>query len=203
MKILIADDHDLVRDTIASYIRSEANFDVSCSANLHEALKEIEEQGPFDLVLLDFDMPGMNGLSGLGKALEANDQKPVGIFSGTAKASIAEAALEAGSAGFLPKTMSARSLLNAVRFMAEGETFAPVSFMANRQEGDHEFDTLLSTREKEVLTGLSKGLANKEIARELDLQEVTIKLHLKTLSIKLNARNRTHAAMIARDAGFI
>ncbi|PLS20484.1 response regulator transcription factor [Neptunicoccus cionae] len=203
MKILIADDHDLVRDTIAAYIQSDPENTVAPAANLQEALEIIEKDGPFDLVLLDFEMPGMSGLSGLAKALDANEQKPVGIISGTAPVSVAEAALEAGAAGFLPKTMAAKSLLNAVRFMAAGETFAPVSFMAQRNEAAHEFDTLLSPREKEVLKGLSDGKANKEIARDLDLREVTVKLHVKTLSKKLNARNRTHAAMIAKEAGYI
>lgn len=203
MKVLIADDHDLVRDTIAAYIQTDEGTTVSPAANLQDAIALISQDGPFDLVLLDFDMPGMNGLAGLAKALEANDNKPVGIISGTASVSVAEAALEAGAAGFLPKTMSAKSLLNAVRFMAAGETFAPVSFMAQRNEAEHEFDTLLSSREKEVLVGLSKGQANKEIARDLDLREVTVKLHVKTLSKKLNARNRTHAAMIAKESGFI
>lgn len=203
MKILIADDHDLVRDTIAAYIQSDPENTVATGSNLQEALDHIDEDGPFDLVLLDFEMPGMNGLAGLAKALEANERKPVGIISGTAPVSVAEAALEAGAAGFLPKTMAAKSLLNAVRFMAAGETFAPVSFMAQRTEETHEFDTLLSPREKEVLKGLSDGKANKEIARDLDLREVTVKLHVKTLSKKLNARNRTHAAMIAKEAGYL
>lgn len=203
MKILIADDHDLVRDTIAAYIQSDPENEVASAANLTDALDQIEKDGPFDLVLLDFEMPGMSGLAGLAKALSANEQKPVGIISGTAPVSVAEAALEAGAAGFLPKTMAAKSLLNAVRFMAAGETFAPVSFMAQRNEEEHEFDKLLSPREKEVLKGLSDGKANKEIARDLDLREVTVKLHVKTLSKKLNARNRTHAAMIAKEAGYI
>ena len=99
--------------------------------------------------------------------------------------------------------MAARSLINAVRFMAAGETFVPVAFMTQEEPGveSNPLAKGLSGRELEVLGGLCRGLANKEIARELDLQEVTIKLHVKTLCRKLDAKNRTHAAMIAKEAG--
>lgn len=204
MKILIADDHDLVRDTIAAFLQTEQGTTVMTVSTLEEALDDIKRDGPYDLVLLDFDMPGMNGLEGLAAAMTENQEQPVGIISGIANKCVAEEALAKGAAGFLPKTMSAKSLVNAVRFMAAGETFAPVSFMSQVDETPaHKLDAILSEREKQVLIGLTKGQSNKEIARDLDLQEVTVKLHVKTLSRKLSARNRTHAAMIAKDEGFV
>lgn len=147
-------------------------------------------------------MPGMNGLDGLARAKEANEPWPVALMSGIAPKATAQAALDAGAIGFLPKTMAANSMINAIRFMAAGETFVPVKFMtAEEPEETNELAKGLSPRELEVLDGLCRGLANKEIARELDLQEVTIKLHVKTLCRKLEAKNRTHAAMIAKEAG--
>lgn len=203
MHVLIADDHELVRDTIAAFLEGDG-IQVHTADDLGGALSLIRQKGPFDLVLLDFDMPGMNGLDGLSETIEVNGRNPVGILSGTAPRTVAEEALEAGAAGFLPKTMAARSLRNAVRFMAAGETFAPVSFMAQKEDDPaHAFDELLTDREKQVLIGLTKAQSNKAIARDLDLQEVTVKLHVKTLSRKLNARNRTHAALIAKEAGFV
>ncbi len=99
--------------------------------------------------------------------------------------------------------MTAKSLVNAVRFMIAGETFVPASVLADAGEvPETEFTKQLSQREKQVLSGLCHGRSNKEIARELDLQEVTIKLHVRTLCKKLNAKNRTQAALIAKDAGF-
>ena len=148
-------------------------------------------------------MPGRNGLEGLKKAKEANEPWPVAVMSGTAPKAIAQEALDAGAIGFLPKTMAASSMINAIRFMSAGETFVPVSFMT-AEEPEAETNPLakgLSPRELEVLSGLCRGLANKEIARELDLQEVTIKLHVKTLCRKLDAKNRTHAAILAKEAG--
>jgi two-component system nitrate/nitrite response regulator NarL len=204
MRILIADDHELVRDTIAAFLEKEDDLNVDRASNFNVASAKIIAEGPYDLVLLDFNMPGMDGLNGLTTALKENAGKPVAIISGTASKEIAETALEMGAAGFLPKTMSASSLIHAVRFMLAGEQYAPIKFMMEKAEQiKHPLADQLSTREMQVLIGLSKGLANKQIARNLDLQEVTVKLHVKTLCRKLNARNRTQAAMIARDAGVV
>ena len=86
-------------------------------------------------------------------------------------------------------------------FMAAGAVYAPLEFM--QQPTTLTGDGHLTRREGDVLRGICEGKSNKEIARDLDLQEVTIKLHVKTLSRKLEAKNRTHAAMIARDRGYI
>jgi DNA-binding NarL/FixJ family response regulator len=204
LRILIADDHDMVRETIAMFLDADGGSETFSAKDLPEALKLIESERPFDLVLLDFSMPGMKGLEGLKKALVANNGRPVGLISGTATRLIAEQAMEMGAAGFLPKTLPAKSLVNAVRFMAAGEIYAPVSFMSGKDDPDEtDFERDLSDREKQVLRGVMAAKSNKEIARDLDLQEVTIKLHVKTMCHKLGAKNRTDAAMIARDAGFI
>lgn len=147
-------------------------------------------------------MPGMNGLSGLKTAIKTNENHPVALMSGTAPKAIAQKALDLGAIGFLPKTIGAKSLINAVRFMAAGDVYAPVKFLID--DSAEELNPLakgLSVRELQVLGGLCQGLANKEIARDLELQEVMIKLHVKTLCRKLNAKNRTHAAMMAKEAG--
>jgi two-component system, NarL family, nitrate/nitrite response regulator NarL len=202
MKILLADDQELVRDTIAAFLGREPDIEVDVAGDLPAAVELIRRDGPFDLVLLDYMMPGMNGLSGLCTVKALTKGKPVAILSGSAPRTVAEQALAEGAAGFLPKTMSTRSLIAAVRFMAAGEVYAPMRMLAER---DAEVPTVqgaqLTPREMDVLRRLCRGLPNKEIARELDLQEVTVKLHVKTLCRKINAANRTQAAMIAKDAG--
>ncbi len=202
MRILLADDHELVRDTISSYLEREGSFEVALVGDFKTAAERVEADGPYDLVLLDYNMPGMAGLASLERMKALNQERPVALISGTADRSVAQSALDAGAAGFLPKTMAAKSLLNAVRFMIAGEQFAPVKFMTEVPEDEkHPLQDALSDREFQVLEGLCRGLSNKEIARELELQEVTIKLHVKTLCRKLEARNRTHAAMIAKEQG--
>ncbi|MEM1428328.1 MAG: response regulator transcription factor [Pseudomonadota bacterium] len=204
MRLLIADDHDLVRETLAAFLSNEGQFEVDLAEDLPGACDKIRTDGPYDLVLLDYGMPGMNGLEGLAEARAAQGEKPVALMSGTATREVAQSAIDAGAIGFMPKTMAAKSLINAVRFMAMGETYIPLDFLNAKDEGPvSPLAERLTGREMEVLSGLCRGLANKEIARELDLQEVTIKLHVKTLCRKLEAKNRTHAAMIAKEAGLM
>jgi two-component system, NarL family, nitrate/nitrite response regulator NarL len=200
MKILLADDHDLVRETIAAFLASTGFETVHGTGSLDEAIMAYRSWGPFDLVLLDLNMPGMGGQDGLGRMIEVAGDTPVAIISGVAQPDKVQAAIDAGARGFLPKTMSAKSISAAIRFMAAGEIYMPYALMQQGTVADG-FD--LKPRERDVLRGLAEGLSNKEIALKLDLQEVTVKLHIKTLSRKLNARNRTHAAMIARDNGLI
>jgi len=202
MKILIADDQELVRETIAAFLRQDPGFTVDIAKDLGSALAAVQADGPFDLVMLDYMMPGMNGLEGLAAMRAAVPGTAVAILSGTASRAVAEQALAEGAAGFLPKTMSTKSLVAAARFMVAGEVYAPMMQSPDRSATfGASAAGALTPREMDVLRRLCRGMANKEIARELDLQEVTVKLHVKTLYRKINARNRTHAAMIAREAG--
>lgn len=202
MQLLFADDHDLIRDTIYAFLQSEPDIKVSTASDFDEAAVHMNEAAPYDLVILDYNMPGMNGLDGLKKAMELNFGSPIAIISGTTDRKTAEQALDIGAAGFLPKTMSAKSLINAIRFMVSGEQYAPIKFMTQVEEVcANPWADKLSDRELQVLEGLTYGHSNKQIARSLDLQEVTIKLHVKTLCRKLDARNRTQAAMAAKEHG--
>ena len=200
MRILVVDDHDLVRETIAAFLKSEGDLEVAMAGSLGQAIEIVNEQGAFDLVLLDYNMPGMDGLQGLQKMIAANDSRPVAILSGSASPAFAKASIGAGAAGYVPKTLAAKSMISAARFMAAGEIFAPFEFMRQTQDSSSE---LLTDRELDVLRGICRGQSNKEIARDHGLHEATIKLHVKTLSRKLAAKNRTHAAMIARDRNLV
>lgn len=202
MRVLIADDHDLVREILAAYLMREPGFEIETAADFQSAAKKIKSEEKFDLVLLDYNMPGMNGVHGLAEAIAMSSGRPVAVISGTAPRSVIQEVLASGAIGFLPKNMSARSLVHAIRFMASGEKYAPIDFLAAKDlSPENSLAALLTKRELEVLKGLTRGLSNKEIGRDVALQEVTVKLHLKTLCRKINARNRTHAAVIAMEAG--
>lgn len=202
MRVLIADDHDLLRDMLVMFLSSQGEIETNTVGDVEQACARIEADEPYDLILLDLNMPGMNGLAGLTRVMALKGGQRVALMSGEATREIAEQALEAGAAGFVPKTLPAKSMINAVRFMAMGEQYAPIDFMtAVEEKVVNPLAEKLSPRELQVLKGLTEGKSNKEIARDLDLQEPTVKLHVKTLYRKVGAANRTQAALIAREAG--
>lgn len=198
MRILIADDHELLRDVLRSYLEAEGGFAVDTAPDLPQALAAIAAAAPpYDLVVLDYAMPGMDGYAGLDKALAASFGRPVALMSGLAPPGVAERVLDSGAAGYLPKTLPARSLVNAIRFMAAGEVYMPIDLHRPSQPQPPGTGGL-SARERQVLAGLCAGQANKEIARDLDLREPTIKLHVKLICRKLGARTIEFHAWAAR-----
>jgi DNA-binding NarL/FixJ family response regulator len=201
MRVLIADDHDLVRDMLAMLLQSIGDIEASTAADLQQACALINSEERYDLIMLDLNMPGMNGLDGLRHAMTMNGGQRVALLSGTATREIAQEALEMGAAGFVPKTLPAKSMVNAVKFMAMGEQFVPIEFLTAQSAPEaHPLADKLTPRELQMLKGLTEGKSNKEIARDFEISEPTVKLHLKTLYRKLDASNRTQAAMIAHEA---
>lgn len=199
MHILIADDHDLLRDTLVAFVEA-AGIDVVTAPDLEGAVEKVDRLGPFDLVLLDYNMPGMNRLEGLRRVMALPGAPRVALISGEAPRVVVQEAIAAGAAGFVPKTLPAKSLVNAVRFMAAGEQFVPLELLAPTDKSSHPMAKKLTRRELQVLQGLTDGKSNKEIARDLDLSEPTVKLHVKNLYRKIGAANRTQAALLAREA---
>ena len=200
MLILIADDHDLLRDTLVAYVEAAGGFRTMTAPDLETVVTLLDESGPFDLVLLDYNMPGMNRLDGMRRIMKRADAPRVALISGEAPRAVVQEAMDAGAAGFVPKTLPAKSLVNAIRFMAAGEKFVPLELMAPAAQSGHPLAKKLTPRELQVLEGLTDGKSNKEIARDLELSEPTIKLHVKNLYRKIGAANRTQAALIAREA---
>lgn len=203
ISILIADDHGMILDILSMYLTAQDDMKVTTAEDLNHALGQIAENGAYDLVLLDYNMPGMNGMVGLRRVIDVNGGNPVAIITGTPTKRMTEEALENGAAGVLPKTMAARSLSNAIRFMQAGETYLPLSLMREDTPAAAQKDGPLSGREMTVLEYLGEGRQNKEIANALGLSEATIKMHVKSICKKLDANNRTHAVIVARDMGLL
>ncbi len=221
MHLLIADDHTLFRDALVEFIRRDAGEGarIDVAKSFYEAMERMAGAQSYDLVLLDLRMPGMAGdmgaASGVAQMRAQYAQQKIAILSGTAEEEDVTAALEAGAVGYFPKTMSATSLLKAVNLVIAGERFVPLGHSGMDVMPSHYADarpaapkavssTLLAgltPREREVLAYLGRGAANKDIARDLHLQPATIKLHVAGICRKLNAKNRTQAALIAQNAG--
>jgi DNA-binding NarL/FixJ family response regulator len=154
-----------------------------------------------DVMLLDFSFPGFSGVDGIRSAIDLIGDCPLGVLVPSVKHDIAALSAAAGARAVLPVDLSPRALHAAVVLLKEGMTFAIV----NRE---HVIERLrdmstLSDREIQVLSGICKGLQNKEIAHAFDIQEVTVKMHVRAIIRKLGARNRTHAAMLALDVGLV
>ncbi|MBK5923188.1 DNA-binding response regulator [Rhodovulum sulfidophilum] len=203
MKVLVADDHELLRDTLELYFQQSDGVDADFVGDYPSALEKMQGETEYDLVLLDYSMRGMNGLEGLKAALGVAGSNRVALMSGIAPRDVAAEALNLGAAGFVPKTLSAKSLLSAVRFMAEGERYAPIDFLMGEDQTSlaNPLAEKLLSREVQVLRRLRAGMSNKEIARELGVTEPTVKLYLKSLFRKINVNNRTQAALFAQENG--
>ena len=217
MRILLADDHDLVREAISLLFQQYFDdCEVAEAGALDPALELIAENNTFDLVLLDLRMPGMNGLEGLKRTLEkVADTTFVVLLSGAYRSEDVRKALEAGAHGFIPKTLRGQALANAVQLVLAGDKYLPSSILTDMNDGfsgsgdgdarlaggfGNEGDfARLTPREREVLALLSEGRPNKDIARHLDLREITVKYHLKNIYRKLNVSNRAQAVKMALE----
>jgi len=220
MKILIADDHTLFRDILNTYLdRMKRDYNVILAEDFYKAYELIDNapDNVFDLVILDLCMPGMDGFEGLKKFREKWPDTPVAIISGVAQIWEVTQAIELGASGFFPKSMSGKALVHAIELVLAGEKFVPVqysappvhnpippmSFQGETPDSNPSINKLkvkLSPREQDVVKYLAVGASNQDIADALNLQVVTIKLHVRSICRKLNAKNRTQAALIAQHA---
>ena len=204
MRILLADDHHLVREAIASYL-TRAAPDITCieAADFQQVRERLADDTAFDFVILDYRMPGMNGLAGLDEVKGYLPQIAVAILSGAMDSDEAERALERGAAGVIMKNLRGTALLTALRLMAAGETYVPRS-VVNALPGRHatrpSFDNL-TPRELDCIEHLVHGSPNREIGERLAISEATVKLHLNSAFKKMGARNRSDAVRIAMLQG--
>lgn len=214
MKILIADDHQLLADALTQLVKeNEADAEVLQAGTLDDALDKLENDKAVEIVLVDYDLPGMNGVQGLSRLRDKNPQVPCAIFSGSPDMRLATNALASGAAGFIPKSMSAPAFFHAIKLMQVGEKFIPAELYENMathgsaglanddDAADFILRTGLSPREVDVLRALVKGISNREIGQELGVEEVTIKLHLRRVYKKIGVPNRTQAVKLAMANG--
>lgn len=200
-RVLLADDHDLVRDSIRLLLVAFGEAEVSLAKDVKETSDLIRASDPFDLILLDYWMPGMNGTEGLASVIQIANGVPVAVLSGNLSKDLAAEALRLGARGVIPKSITGKTFVNAINFIMAGEVFVPVDLQRAFANGANDSGFGLTGQESRVLSHLSNGLTNKEIANLMSLSEVTIKMHVRSILKKLGASNRTQAALIAKRSG--
>lgn len=194
--LLIADDHLMFGNAMA-YMLSQLDRTVRVEAvgSVDQMLEHLANAGPFDLVLLDYDMPRTNGLQGLELIQQQFPNQTVGMLSGRTDAHLVKSAIDSGAIGWLPKAMSEEPLLHALRMMAAGGQFIPQEVLGELKQLEDRWGSLTQT-ETQVANLVADGLTDKEIAGQMELSPKTVENHVRALLKKAGAVNRTKFAVM-------
>ena len=205
IKIILIDDHTLFRSGIKALLSRQSDFEViGEAADGFTGIKLVEQMRP-DIVLLDLDMPVMNGRETLAQILSSNPQQTVVMLTVSEDNDDLTECMRIGARGFLLKNINADFLLDSIRKAVDGDNvFSPEMTTRLVQSlispasprADHLLSTL-TPREMEILGYLAAGHSNKVIARHLELAESTIKVHVQNILRKLNLSSRVQAAVYA------
>jgi DNA-binding NarL/FixJ family response regulator len=205
VKILVVDDHALVREGLRQVLKGlEENLEVLQAGNCEQAFVLAHRHGDLDLVLLDYHLPDMNGLDALAIFGERHPELPIVLLSGSANTQIMRQVLQAGAAGFVTKSCVSDELLRAVRSVLDGDIYLPQELTSSPppNQQDPIGRPLLTQRQDLVLRCLLDGLANREIAEQLHVSEETVKTHVAAILRHFDVQNRTQAVVAAARIGY-
>lgn len=201
IRILVVDDHPLLREGIAAVLQSHADLVlVGEAANGHEAIAQYRALQP-DVTLMDLQMPEMGGIDAIVALRREFPDARIAVLTTYRGDAQALRAIRAGAAGYLLKSMLRRELADTVRSLHAGRRVIPPDIAVVLAE--HVMDETLSQREIDVLRLAGGGNSNREIGRVLGIAEDTVKAHMKNVLSKLDARDRTHAVTIALRRGIL
>jgi len=201
IRILTVDDHQLLREGIAAVLETQEDMTlVGQAGNGHEAIESFRRLRP-DVTLMDLRMPDMSGIEAISAIRREFANARIIVLTTYAGDAQAAAALKAGAAGYLLKSLVRKELIETIRVVHAGKRRVPPEIATEIAE--HVADDILSEREIEVLRRVAAGKSNKLIAAELDISEGTVKTHMKSILPKLDASDRTHAVMIALKRGIL
>lgn len=201
--ILIADDHEMIAEMFALCLMRDHDYDVRTVRDLEGAVDMIGSAATFDAILLDWNMPGMHGVNGLRRMIGLAGGAPVAIVTGEPTEKLVEEAMSAGAAGVVPKSLGLRTLVAALSIFISGEKYLPFSLAAADLAARQSSNNVLTRREMLVLQEIAKGKRNREICTDLALALPTVKMHVSAICRKLQAKNRLHAVVIARDLDLV
>lgn len=211
IRIIIADDHPIVRDGLAAILNTQADFDVVASAcDGDDLLKKVRHLQP-SVVITDLEMPGTDGVAAIQQLHQEIPSIAFIAFTAFDTDERIVGAVQAGAKGYLLKGAPRDDIFRAIRIVSTGGSLlepSVASKLLRHMSGDvsNPQDTLpdpLTKREMDVLELLGKGMTNKEIGAELFITERTVKFYVSAILGKLNASNRTEAVTIAVQRGII
>lgn len=207
VQVLIADDHPLFRDALR-HVATQAIDGAACVEveDFDLAVAALNEDEPFDLILLDLNMPGMDGFTGLLRLRDLSPETPVVIVSASEDDDVIERAITCGAVGFIPKSLPKEEMMAAIHDVMGGGIFRPHDALNPPKRALRTLDPdlieglgSLTRRQRAVLSLLARGQSNKQIAYELDVTNTTVKAHVTAILRKLKVTNRTQAVIMARQ----
>lgn len=199
IRVLIVDDHPIVREGIASVLDAEADLRVSGSVGSAEALYDALEHDRPDVVLLDLALPGTGGLEAIGRLRASNGSPAVVIFSAHDDPESILSAVRAGARGYVVKGAPGDEIVAAIREVGAGGSYfrgPSADAIADEVRRPRDPDGL-TPREREVIRLVGDGFSNKQIAQRLGIAERTAKFHVRQIMAKLGADNRAQAVALA------
>lgn len=201
--ILIADDHPLFREALRLVTQEVfgTHSIISECASLDEALPIIKENHHLELALIDINMPGMDGLSGLTRLHDVSPTLPIIVVSADERRSTIDSAFRAGASGFIPKSLCRSDMAQAIQCVLEGNIFIPPTLShpisLPKQETESDLSEItnrimsLTKQERCILDYITRGQSNKVVAIELNIAESTVKAHVSSILRKLGVHSRT------------
>lgn len=210
LRILLADDHEVMRLALRYALQPLAEeIRWSEAADAAQVDAQLANGADFDLALVDLNMPGMEGVPTIARWRRQQPALPLVVISASEDTATVRELIALGVAGFVPKSDAAAVMLQAIRLILAGGSYAPLRFLSEPAPSPAEPSPAsgalgLTPRQVEVLGLLARGLPNKSIARELGMAEATVKVHLLAIFRVLGAHNRTEAVVAAqRQVGLI
>lgn len=205
-RIAIVDDHPLFRNALNHSLKSSLDAETIEAGSMAELTELLARDQNIDLILLDLNMPGVQGFSGLLYLRAQHPQIPVAIVSASDNATTIRRAIDFGASGFVPKSQPVEKIRNAVQAVLDGDIWTPddVDLTSATSSEDEELIARLgklTPQQVRVLMMLGEGLLNKQIAYELSVSEATIKAHVSAILQKLGVDSRTQAVIAVNKVG--
>lgn len=209
-RVMIVDDHPLFCDALSMTLKTISGIEeIETAERLDEALAKIEAQTVLDAVVLDLNLPDVNGLDGLIRLKAAAADLPIVVVSSMADDRMIDATIRSGASGFIPKHSRREVFQAAFNQLQKGETYTPDGYLPtesddNRTDREDALDRLakLTNQQARILQLICAGKLNKQIAFDLSIAEATVKAHVTAIMRKLGVQSRTQAVLIAKEANF-